>query len=99
MSKITLKIKGMDCASCALTISHRLKKQEGIKRVDINFASEKAIIEYIEEEININKIKEVIKSTGYENDESNRLEAHEHSHAMDEKKQKKKCYFCCYPYF
>src|SRR3989339_29107 len=88
MSKITLKIKGMDCASCALTISHRLKKQEGIKRVDINFASEKAIIEYIEEEININKIKEVIKSTGYEIDDSNRWEAHEHTHAMDEKKQK-----------
>ena len=30
MEKVTLKIQGMDCASCAAVIEHDLKKQKGI---------------------------------------------------------------------
>lgn len=93
MSKIILKIKGMHCASCASTITHRLNKQEGIKTADISLATEKAIIEYEGNKIDILKIKEVIRSTGYEVDESLGKEDHSHEHSVDEKKQKRNMIF------
>ena len=61
MQKITLKIQGMHCASCVANIEKNLKKKEGVIRVGVNFASEKASIEFNPEKIKLSKIKEIIK--------------------------------------
>jgi|WetSurMetagenome_2_1015567.scaffolds.fasta_scaffold13421_6 P-type Cu+ transporter len=66
MAKITLNIGGMDCASCAMNISRNLKKQAGVVSTDVNYANKKAYVEYDETKIGLDKIKEVIKKTGYE---------------------------------
>jgi len=65
MKKIILKISGMHCASCAATIEKSLNKIEGIK-ASVNFSLTKASIEYDPEKIGIDKIKSIIKETGYE---------------------------------
>jgi Cu+-exporting ATPase len=65
MEKITLKIKGMHCESCAKTIEKTLLKEKGIFSANVNFALEKAFIEYDPKEIGINEIKKVIKNAGY----------------------------------
>ena len=44
--RTALSIKGMHCASCALTVEKALGKQEGVKRASVNFASETATVEY-----------------------------------------------------
>ncbi|MBU1999312.1 MAG: heavy metal translocating P-type ATPase [Candidatus Omnitrophota bacterium] len=64
-TKSILKIKGMHCASCALNIEHALKEKEGIIQASVNFASEKAGIEYDEAKINTEKIRQVIDKAGY----------------------------------
>ena len=46
MEKIILNISGMHCASCAVTIENALKKEEGIKSANVNFASEKLYLEF-----------------------------------------------------
>ena len=51
MKKIILKISGMHCASCAANIENALKKEEGIKSANVNFASEKLYLEFDEIEI------------------------------------------------
>jgi len=66
MKKIILKISGMSCASCAANIENALKKEEGIKSANVNFASEKAFVEYDPEKINFSEIKKIIKETGYD---------------------------------
>jgi Cu+-exporting ATPase len=66
MEKITLKIKGMHCESCAKTIEKALLKEKGIFSANVNFALEKAFIEYDPGEIGINEIKKVIENAGYE---------------------------------
>jgi len=65
MGKITLKIKGMHCESCAKTIEKALLKEKGIFSANVNFALEKAFIEYDPKEIGINEIKKVIENAGY----------------------------------
>ncbi len=61
--KSKFKIKGLDCANCALELERKVVKTEGIKEVNINFIMEKMELEYDEnnkEEI-IKKIKKIIK--------------------------------------
>lgn len=63
--KIILRIFGMDCASCATNIEHTLKKEKGVISVNVNFASEKANIEFHPEEISLEKIRDIIQNLGY----------------------------------
>jgi len=63
--KKVLKISGMHCASCAAIIENTLKKEEGIKTANINFASEKLYLEFDQIKINIDKIKKIIEKLGY----------------------------------
>ncbi len=68
-AKIILKISGMHCASCAVNIENSLKKEKGIKFVNVNFASEKANLEFESSKINISKIQKIIEKMGYKAEE------------------------------
>lgn len=65
LKKITLKIEGMNCASCVAHIEDYLKKQPGIKDIRVNFALERAEVEYEDSEINQEEIIKLAKKTGY----------------------------------
>ena len=65
MKKITLKIGGMTCASCASVIEYSLKKEKGINYVTVNLASEKAYIDFDESKTSEKDIEKAIKSLGY----------------------------------
>ena len=54
--KVTLKIYGMTCASCAANIENALKKEPGVKSANVNFVAEKAFIEYYPEKTNFSEI-------------------------------------------
>lgn len=45
MTKKTLNIVGMHCASCAMTIEKSLKKTNGVVNASVNFATEKATVD------------------------------------------------------
>jgi len=64
--RLTLKIQGMTCASCAQTIEKALKRTEGIRAAHVNLATEKAAISYDPTRVTPEKIKQVIKQTGYQ---------------------------------
>ena len=63
--KITLGITGMHCASCVLSIENALKSLDGVYDVGVNFASEKARIEYDPAKISREKLEGIIEKTGY----------------------------------
>ncbi|MBI2107130.1 copper-translocating P-type ATPase [Candidatus Woesearchaeota archaeon] len=63
--KIRLSIIGMHCTSCANTIEKTLSKSKGIIKVSVNFATEKAAIEYDDKIIDIPEIKRIIDKVGY----------------------------------
>lgn len=63
--KRSISILGMHCASCANTIEKALSKTKGVKKASVNFASEKATVEFDENETNEESLKEVINKAGY----------------------------------
>jgi len=65
MKRITIPILGMHCASCAQKIESTLKKLDGIIKANVNFATEKATIEFDETLINENEINNAIEQLGY----------------------------------
>ena len=66
MEKVTVPIKGMHCASCALVIEKTLSKAEGVKEVKVNYGTEKASIEYDKDKVSLTKMSDLLKPLGYE---------------------------------
>ena len=64
--RMTLRISGMTCASCAQTIENALRKKKGIKEANVNLATEKATILFNPIETNFEEIKNIVKDAGYE---------------------------------
>jgi len=58
----------MHCVSCSQIIENRLKKVEGIKNINVSYATEKAEVEFDETKISENKIYEEIEKSGYKVD-------------------------------
>ncbi len=79
MTKQKYTISGMHCASCANIISRNLSKQAGIKNVAVNFATEKAQIEYEEAQIDLAKMNEVVSKYGYTLHDSIEHTDHQHT--------------------
>ena len=90
--KETIKITGMHCASCAVNISRDLQNQEGVKMADVNYATEKAVIEYDESKVGHEKLKKTIVKAGYGVQEEGHHHTggggHEHNHGGNIKKER-----------
>lgn len=87
MKKITLEVQGMDCASCALIIERALSKKTGVTSAPVNFATKKVQVQFEEDKINIDEIKETIKGTGYSIKE-NEIDINEKARSSYEKQEK-----------
>jgi Cu+-exporting ATPase len=79
--KTIINISGMHCNSCAVNIEHDLRKKKGVNSANVNYATEKAHIEYNPQGTNIEQIKKVVHKAGYKAMEANVMEdmdKHEH---------------------
>jgi Cu+-exporting ATPase len=63
--KAHIPITGMTCATCAATIKKGLAKLPGVKRAEVNFAAEKASVEYDPDKVDLPQIKNTISQLGY----------------------------------
>jgi Cu+-exporting ATPase len=63
--KTSLKIQGMSCSSCSANIEKRLKATEGVIHAVINFAAEKAHVEFDREKVSIEGLIQVVEKLGY----------------------------------
>jgi Cu2+-exporting ATPase/Cu+-exporting ATPase len=59
------RIEGMHCASCATIIDKQLKKLGGVRSAQINFATEKAVIDFDPLTVSISRMNEEIEKLGY----------------------------------
>src|SRR3989338_8635820 len=62
--KVKLKIHGMHCASCEVTIERKFKKVSGIEKVYVNYHNGKAEI-LCSQKLNINELNDIVKPDGY----------------------------------
>ncbi len=65
-AKATLKIKGMHCASCAASIESSIKRLEGVSKAAVNFATEKAYVEYDPEKTTPQALEQAVMDAGYD---------------------------------
>ncbi len=61
----TLDIQGMHCASCSTVIENVLNKTKGVEKANVNYATEKATIEYDCDIVDVNKLIKTVEGIGY----------------------------------
>jgi len=63
--KIIINISGMSCASCVMAIENALRSFKGVISANVNFASEKATVEYDPQVTDVPALEKIIENTGY----------------------------------
>ncbi|HAG84602.1 MAG TPA: hypothetical protein DCL61_26480, partial [Cyanobacteria bacterium UBA12227] len=58
MDTLTLKLRGMSCASCANSIEDAIRSVPGVNDAKVNFGAEQATIQYDPKRTNLEKIQQ-----------------------------------------
>ncbi len=60
-----LQIKGMHCASCSTVITKKILNLDGVKSIDVNYATEKASIIFDDGKVSIDQMNKEVEKLGY----------------------------------
>jgi Cu+-exporting ATPase len=63
--RIDLPITGMTCAACARRVETKLSRAPGVKRAGVNFATQRATVEYDPEQCGVGELIGTVQDTGY----------------------------------
>ena len=66
VEKILLPIQGMTCAACVTKVEKTLRSVKGVTRASVNFATERASVEYLPEEVTLRDLRKVVRDAGYD---------------------------------
>ncbi len=61
-----LSIRGITCAACVRRVEEGLRRMPGVRSVSVNFATEKAHVEYDPGQINVTDLQKKVRDIGYE---------------------------------
>ena len=64
--RVDIPVRGMSCASCALTIEEGLKRLPGVAQASVNLAAEKASVSFDPRQAGLSGITNAIHDLGYE---------------------------------
>jgi len=64
--RVDIPVRGMTCASCAMTIEEGVGKLSGVSQASVNLAAEKATVAFSPGKVNLAGITAVIRDLGYE---------------------------------
>lgn len=65
MAEIVLKIKGMSCQHCVVSISKALKDLKGIKDVKVSLEKGSAEVNYDDKLVTLSHMKDAVVDAGY----------------------------------
>lgn len=66
MTKLKLKIEGMHCVSCAMSIDGDLEDYvKGVKSAKTSYTKEECEVEFNEKEVKVAQVIKQIEETGY----------------------------------
>ncbi|QED49372.1 copper chaperone CopZ [Cytobacillus dafuensis] len=66
MEKVTLHVAGMSCGHCVKAVEDSVGELAGIESVKVHLDSGTVDVEYISNEVSLDKIKETIDDQGYD---------------------------------
>jgi Cu+-exporting ATPase len=64
--RVTLPVRGMSCASCVEKVQTALKNVPGVVKASVNFATEKAQVDYLPGQATIKDLAKAVHDAGYE---------------------------------
>jgi len=64
--KRSYPVKNLSCANCAIGVEKKLNQQKGVKSANVNFASAIALIEYDPALTGPEKLRDAVRSIGYD---------------------------------
>lgn len=64
--KAVISVGGMHCAACSARIERALKRVPGVCDATVNFATEKAVVQYDPATTGLRNLKDVIENLGYQ---------------------------------
>ncbi|MCX8075721.1 MAG: cation-translocating P-type ATPase [Aquificaceae bacterium] len=67
--RVSLKVSGMTCVNCSKTIEVSLRRLRGVEDVKVSFELGRVWVEFNEELLDIQQVKDVIHSLGYKVEE------------------------------
>ncbi len=62
--EVTLKVDGMTCGMCSLTIKTALKKLDGVAGAEVSYKDKEAKVWYEESEVTVDEIIKAIENAG-----------------------------------
>jgi P-type Cu+ transporter len=63
--RVDLPVTGMTCAACARRVERRLAKTPGVRAATVNFATERATVEYDPARTGLRRLDEAVREIGY----------------------------------
>jgi len=66
VERVTVPVRGMSCASCVEKVQKALSAVPGVIRADVNFATEKATVEYVPGQVTVKDLAKAVHDAGYE---------------------------------
>ncbi|MEJ2187401.1 MAG: heavy metal translocating P-type ATPase, partial [Gemmatimonadota bacterium] len=63
--RLDIPVTGMTCAACATRIQKKLSRTEGVREAAVNFATERATVEYEASATGVADLVEAVKAIGY----------------------------------
>jgi copper chaperone CopZ len=65
LEKVLIPLTGMTCTACATTVERVLRSTPGVVRAEVNFASQKALVDYNPAQVSLAGLKDAISRAGY----------------------------------
>ncbi len=65
LTKVSIPVEGMTCASCNVAVETVISKLDGIHSVKADFESKSAVVIYSEQKISLEEITDAINTLGY----------------------------------
>ena len=62
---VTLRVRGMTCGACAVSIEKALKEADGVVDARVSYKRREAWIKYDDQKITVTRLREIIKSLGF----------------------------------
>ncbi len=90
MNKKELKIEGMTCASCSISLERALQQDNRIANASVNIATEKASVEFDPQKISLAEISKIVINAGYsvKDDEDNQNSENNNKNTQEQKIRK-----------
>jgi len=66
MEKVTLNVQGMSCGHCVKAVEGSVGALKGISSVKVDLKAAKVDVEFNDQEVSLDQIKETIEDQGYD---------------------------------